>query len=78
MGGQSDGGACVDSRYNIARGTSFPSNGNYVKSLIVDDHGFSRRAAHAVGDPAPETLNEVSQNIDQIVRSLGNLLNGLS
>jgi hypothetical protein len=38
----------------------------------------SRRTAHAVGDPAPETLNEVSQNIDQIVRSLGNLLNGLS
>jgi len=42
MGGQSDGGACVDSRYNIARGTSFPSNGNYVKSLIVDDHGLFR------------------------------------
>jgi CheY-like chemotaxis protein/anti-sigma regulatory factor (Ser/Thr protein kinase) len=30
-------------------------------------------AAH----PAPETLSEVSQNIDQIVRSLGSLLNGL-
>jgi two-component system, sensor histidine kinase len=30
-------------------------------------------AAH----PAPETLSEVSRNIDQIVRSLGSLLNGL-
>jgi hypothetical protein len=46
MGGQSDGGACVDSRYNIARGTSFPSNGNYVKSLIVDDHGLFRAGLH--------------------------------
>jgi signal transduction histidine kinase len=30
-------------------------------------------AAH----PAPDTLSEVSQNIDQIVRALGSLLNGL-
>jgi len=40
-------------------------------------HALSVYSAVLAAHPAPETLNEVSQNIDQIVRSLGNLLNGL-
>jgi signal transduction histidine kinase len=40
-------------------------------------HALSVYSAVLAAHPAPETLSEVSQNIDQIVRSLGNLLNGL-
>jgi two-component system, sensor histidine kinase len=40
-------------------------------------HALSVYCAVLAAHPAPETLIEVSQNIDQIVRSLGNLLNGL-
>lgn len=40
-------------------------------------HALSVYSAVLAAHPAPETLSEVSQNIDQIVRALGNLLNGL-
>ncbi len=40
-------------------------------------HALSVYSAVLAAHPAPATLNEVSQNIDQIVRTLGNLLNGL-
>jgi signal transduction histidine kinase/ActR/RegA family two-component response regulator len=40
-------------------------------------HALSVYSAVLAAHPAPETLSEVSQNIDQIVRTLGNLLNGL-
>jgi signal transduction histidine kinase len=40
-------------------------------------HALSVYSAVLASKPAPELLNEVSVNIDQIVRSLGNLLNGL-
>jgi two-component system, sensor histidine kinase len=40
-------------------------------------HALSVYSAVLASKPAPELLNEVSSNIDQIVRSLGNLLNGL-
>jgi signal transduction histidine kinase/ActR/RegA family two-component response regulator len=40
-------------------------------------HALSVYSAVLAAHPAPDTLNEVSQNIDQIVRSLGSLLNGL-
>jgi signal transduction histidine kinase/ActR/RegA family two-component response regulator len=40
-------------------------------------HALSVYSAVLAAHPAPETLNEVSHNIDQIVRSLGSLLNGL-
>ena len=40
-------------------------------------HALSVYSAVLASKPAPELLNEVSGNIDQIVRSLGNLLNGL-
>jgi signal transduction histidine kinase len=40
-------------------------------------HALSVYSAVLAAHPAPEMLNEVSQNIDQIVRTLGNLLNGL-
>jgi signal transduction histidine kinase len=40
-------------------------------------HALSVYSAVLASEPAPELLNEVSSNIDQIVRSLGNLLNGL-
>jgi two-component system, sensor histidine kinase len=40
-------------------------------------HALSVYSAVLAAHPAPEALNEVSQNIDQIVRSLGSLLNGL-
>jgi two-component system, sensor histidine kinase len=40
-------------------------------------HALSVYSAVLAAHPAPETLNEVSQNIDQIVRALGSLLNGL-
>ena len=40
-------------------------------------HALSLYSAVLAAHPAPATLNEVSQNIDQIVRTLGNLLNGL-
>ncbi len=40
-------------------------------------HALSVYSAVLAAHPAPETLSEVSQNIDQIVRSLGSLLNGL-
>jgi len=40
-------------------------------------HALSVYSAVLAARPAPETLKEVSQNVDQIVRALGNLLNGL-
>jgi two-component system, sensor histidine kinase len=40
-------------------------------------HALSVYSAVLASKPAPDLLNEVSSNIDQIVRSLGNLLNGL-
>jgi two-component system, sensor histidine kinase len=40
-------------------------------------HALSVYSAVLAAHPAPQTLSEVSQNIDQIVRALGNLLNGL-
>ena len=40
-------------------------------------HALSVYSAVLASKPAPDLLNEVSANIDQIVRSLGNLLNGL-
>jgi signal transduction histidine kinase len=40
-------------------------------------HALSVYSAVLASKPAPELLNEVSGNIDQIVRSLGDLLNGL-
>ena len=40
-------------------------------------HALSVYSAVLAANPAPEVLREVSQNVDQIVRSLGNLLNGL-
>jgi two-component system, sensor histidine kinase len=40
-------------------------------------HALSVYSAVLAAHPAPETLSEVSQNVDQIVRSLGSLLNGL-
>jgi signal transduction histidine kinase/ActR/RegA family two-component response regulator len=40
-------------------------------------HALSVYSAVLAAHPPPEALNEVSQNIDQIVRSLGSLLNGL-
>jgi two-component system, sensor histidine kinase len=40
-------------------------------------HALSVYSAVLAARPAPEVLSEVSQNIDQIVRSLGSLLNGL-
>lgn len=40
-------------------------------------HALSVYSAVLAARPGPETLSEVSQNIDQIVRSLGSLLNGL-
>jgi signal transduction histidine kinase len=40
-------------------------------------HALSVYSAVLGANPAPETLSEVAQNIDQIVRSLGSLLNGL-
>lgn len=40
-------------------------------------HALSVYSAVLAAHPAPDTLHEVSQNIDQIVRSLGSLLNGL-
>jgi two-component system, sensor histidine kinase len=40
-------------------------------------HALSVYSAVLSSKPAPDLLNEVSGNIDQIVRSLGNLLNGL-
>ncbi len=40
-------------------------------------HALSVYSAVLASRPAPELLDEVSGNIDQIVRALGNLLNGL-
>jgi signal transduction histidine kinase/ActR/RegA family two-component response regulator len=40
-------------------------------------HALSIYSAILSADPAPETLREVGRNIDQIIRSLGTLLNGL-
>jgi signal transduction histidine kinase/CheY-like chemotaxis protein len=40
-------------------------------------HALSVYSAVLASRPAPDLLNEVSVNIDQIVRALGNLLNGL-
>jgi signal transduction histidine kinase len=40
-------------------------------------HALSVYSAVLAARPAPETLEEVSQNVDQIVRALGDLLNGL-
>jgi two-component system, sensor histidine kinase len=40
-------------------------------------HALSVYSAVLASKPAPELLNEVSGNIDQIVRTLGSLLNGL-
>ena len=40
-------------------------------------HALSVYSAVLAAKPAPDLLSEVSQNIDQIVRALGNLLNGL-
>jgi two-component system, sensor histidine kinase len=40
-------------------------------------HALSVYSAVLASKPAPDLLNEVSGNIDQIVRALGNLLNGL-
>jgi len=40
-------------------------------------HALSVYSAVLAARPSPETLKEVSQNVDQIVRALGNLLNGL-
>jgi len=40
-------------------------------------HALSVYSAVLASKPAPDLLSEVSQNIDQIVRALGNLLNGL-
>ncbi len=40
-------------------------------------HALSVYSAVLAARPGPETLSEVSQNIDQIVRALGSLLNGL-
>jgi signal transduction histidine kinase len=40
-------------------------------------HALSVYSAVLAARPAPETLQEVSQNVDQIVRALGNMLNGL-
>lgn len=40
-------------------------------------HALSVYSAVLAAHPAPETLSEVAQNIDQIVRALGSLLNGL-
>ena len=40
-------------------------------------HALSIYSAILAANPAPDTLREVGQNIDQIVRSLGNLLSGL-
>jgi signal transduction histidine kinase len=40
-------------------------------------HALSVYSAVLASKPAPDLLNEVSVNIDQIVRALGNLLNGL-
>jgi signal transduction histidine kinase/ActR/RegA family two-component response regulator len=40
-------------------------------------HALSVYSAVLGSKPAPDLLDEVSENIDQIVRALGNLLNGL-
>jgi len=40
-------------------------------------HALSVYSAVLAANPAPETLHELSGNIDQIVRALGSLLNGL-
>jgi CheY-like chemotaxis protein len=40
-------------------------------------HALSVYSAVLASKPAPEILNEASEKIDQIVRALGNLLNGL-
>jgi signal transduction histidine kinase/ActR/RegA family two-component response regulator len=40
-------------------------------------HALSVYSAVLASKPAPDLLSEVSQNIDQIVRALGNLLHGL-
>jgi signal transduction histidine kinase len=40
-------------------------------------HALSVYSAVLAARPGPDTLSEVSRNIDQIVRSLGSLLNGL-
>jgi signal transduction histidine kinase len=40
-------------------------------------HALSVYSAVLASKPAPDLLNEVSGNVDKIVRSLGNLLNGL-
>jgi signal transduction histidine kinase/ActR/RegA family two-component response regulator len=40
-------------------------------------HALSVYSAILAADPSPQTLREVGQNIDQIVRSLGQLLHGL-
>lgn len=40
-------------------------------------HALSVYSAVLASGPAPDVLREVSQNVDQIVRALGNLLNGL-
>ncbi len=40
-------------------------------------HALSVYSAVLASKPPPELLHEVSENIDQIVRALGNLLNGL-
>lgn len=40
-------------------------------------HALSVYSAVLAAHPAPDTLSEVSHNIDQIVRTLGSLLNGL-
>ncbi len=40
-------------------------------------HALSIYSAVLAANPAPDTLREVGQSIDQIVRSLGHLLNGL-
>jgi signal transduction histidine kinase len=40
-------------------------------------HALSVYSAVLAARPSPDTLSEVSHNIDQIVRALGNLLNGL-
>jgi signal transduction histidine kinase len=41
-------------------------------------HALSVYTAVLAANPAPEALREVATNIDQIVRSLGSLLHGLS
>jgi signal transduction histidine kinase len=40
-------------------------------------HALSIYSAVLAANPAPETLQEVGHSVDKIVRSLGNLLNGL-